>query len=1049
MSKQKETLTPNRTYLCQSVEVGHRPQAVKRPKPVAAPIKEKQKKANPVDYIEQFSLFFDSLYQNLKKVVDKRFVIMKNKDVWFDRDVAGLYPRMDKHDMPVYQCRGRTELQKFYRYHQDNYVFAMMSSKECNKTFCKHNGNPFLDSKGYLKYRGMATYNNYIITENYIIDGITRQKCCCWQYTFGKSNIIDGCNGRQCYSTANLIPIYRLKGKDASPMSFNDGLLAWWKEKLVPEGLSSDLERRYIKIMGCAQILPYIHAQGKILKFDDTAYKRDRKSEADLQAILGSVTVVPTPPPKPAAPPKPVVSPLDLVKLGLLQCDWLRANISPYGEKRLTDINMGHWELYEQMAHAQSGSEMMDLPKDEPWVARPPQLDVRLNAVCSIDFGTKSTVVVRRDGDERLLRIGKGDYTKAVTPTDYENPTVVELRDLTSFQKAYAQRQGRPYTEWEQMTVSHQAAEAIFQSEDDSSIFYSVFSELKQWANDPQRRLILKDRKGQMVELKPYLELGDDDFDPIEAYAYYLGLYINNMHNGICLDYILSFPVNYAKDVRERIRLSFERGLRKSLPPALLEDDGVMKRFRVYGGASEPAAYAVCALREYGLEPTEVGQVVSYGVFDFGGGTTDFDFGMEQIPQNHKRKFVVEQFGSGGDVYLGGEHILDLLAYEVYLDNMAVMRSKNIPFVLPPQGHMPAGAETLVFERHSASQQAFMNCKRIAKELRPLWERQGGYEKKYDRGDTAVRLFSSVVQPKGDYSVEVPLKIDIDRLESRIEGRIREGVENFFTALKQAFKDKQPYPIHIFLAGNSCKSPVVQKLFEEYIGKIEAELAASILKNQGKEKEAKGSFVLHLPLGMTGEKSRNAAEEKQTKLYEDVLQEKQAKTTAAASEPSPEESLAYNHMLTGKTGVAFGLLRCRKGGKDVKIVNHNTSDDGEVLFPYYLGIEGENGCFQVVIDKEVSYQKWMKFIPAESEEPEFELYYTTEPQAMESTLSLSDVGEVRCFYDADQITEDNEDDVNVYIRKVSPTAIEYTVATEAGIQKEEYLADAVRCELQK
>ena len=91
---------------------------------------------------------------------------------------------------------------------------------------------------------------------------------------------------------------------------------------------------------------------------------------------------------------------------------------------------------------------------------------------------------------------------------------------------------------------------------------------------------------------------------------------INNMTNGVYLDYILSFPVNYSKDVREHLLASFDRGLRKSLPPAILNDAEAMRLFRVYAGASEPAAYAICALKELQLEPKEPGQKVSYAVFD-------------------------------------------------------------------------------------------------------------------------------------------------------------------------------------------------------------------------------------------------------------------------------------------------------------------------------------------------------------------------------------------------------------------------------------------------
>lgn len=183
--------------------------------------------------------------------------------------------------------------------------------------------------------------------------------------------------------------------------------------------------------------------------------------------------------------------------------------------------------------------------------------------MCGIDFGTKSTVVACFKNEARLLRVGEGDFTKAPELEDYENPTVIELRDLVGFVKNYKARAGRPFTEWEQLTVSHQAAEAIMDDKDEKTNYYSVFSELKQWAIDKKRRLMLCDKKGKTIEIKPYQELKDGDFDPIEIYAYYLGLYINNMNNGIYMHYVLSFPVNYELAVRDKLLKSFERGLKR------------------------------------------------------------------------------------------------------------------------------------------------------------------------------------------------------------------------------------------------------------------------------------------------------------------------------------------------------------------------------------------------------------------------------------------------------------------------------------------------------
>jgi hypothetical protein len=56
----------------------------------------------------------------------------------------------------------------------------------------------------------------------------------------------------------------------------------------------------------------------------------------------------------------------------------------------------------------------------------------------------------------------------------------------------------------------------------------------------------------------------DDPFDPIELYAWYLGMAINWRGHGLFLKYYLSFPVEYPREVRDRILASFRRGLQRA-----------------------------------------------------------------------------------------------------------------------------------------------------------------------------------------------------------------------------------------------------------------------------------------------------------------------------------------------------------------------------------------------------------------------------------------------------------------------------------------------------
>ena len=925
---------------------------------------------------EQIARELAALKDDIAPACDKTFVMMKNKQVWFDRNNAALFPKFDKFSLPKFRTRG--EPSRGYSVNFEGFSFVAMTVTECQRSFTTGKGNPYLQSDN--TFRHFPNFTKLILTED----------CHTYVKTDGDTNSWDD------NDELTLVPIHRLRRKNATAMTYFDSFFTWIQLGLVPEGLKPKHERLFENfIRDYSKIEEYVSFDAqKNIVFDGDRFKDDvlagRFTEKvfdydfNIRETLDCVM----------SGQRKYTGSVAALKRELLDCDHKRADLEPYDERLLTDVNRGHWELFE---NAPEGTAEVQLPEGEMLVARPPQLDVCLNGIVAIDFGTKSTIVVCRDGEPRMLRVGKGDYSKAPTPADFENPTAIHLRDVEKFLTAYRARDGRPFTEWNQVTVSHQAANAIFAENVGSSVYNSVFSELKQWAKDEQSYPVLKDLQGFTQEIKPYLStqtIDAGDFDPIELYAYYLGLYINNMHGKIYLDYILSYPVNYRKDIRERIRKSFECGLKKSLPPALLSDEDIMKRFRVYLGASEPAAYAISALEGFGLEPTDDDEKVAYGVFDFGGGTTDFDFGIETVPEKRTRNFVIEQFGFNGDLTLGGENILELLAYEVYKDNIDVMRREKIPFALPADCEVFAGAETLVTTTKGAA--AHMNTRKLSEALRPIWENTAD-RTKLTEAPLDIVLFSSEQKDGGNYTVGVNLKIDADKLNHCIEERIRVGVVNFFQSLKSAFKGREVYPVHIFLAGNSCRSPVVKKLFDEFIAN-----------------EAADKFVLHMPLGE--ENFAAVAKVTDEELAADVPDEIHAQTFDAN----------LDRRRTGKTGVAFGLLRCRRGGKDVKIVNKNVDAGGEMIFPYFLGDAGADGnTFTVQIGRDVGYGQWVYFTVAD--EPEFEIYYTTAPRSLQNKMPVAQVSMVHCVFDEDEASDD--DDCGVYVRKVSPNEIEYAVGT--------------------
>ncbi len=667
----------------------------------------------------------------------------------------------------------------------------------------------------------------------------------------------------------------------------------------------------------------------------------------------------------------------------LLQADKIRANLKPYDSKILSDANRGLWELWED----QDTGEGELVAFASPVIARNPKADIK-EGIVGIDFGTTSSVVVCQEESAHIypLRIGLGDLTQEIEKIQYENPTIIAFNDLTSFLQAYNAQKGRPKTKWESVKIAHEAKNDMHNSP--SNHYNSFFSALKAWAGDKSSKMQILDRQGAHFELKGSLDLSEGDLNPIELYAYYLGLYINNQYNGIFLNYLLSFPVTYELEVREMILESFKKGIAKSLPNAL-HAQGVLDRLKVERGASEPAAYAISALEGYGFEPSDEEQVY-YGVFDFGGGTTDFDFGLfTQAPEHSRYDYVLEHFGAGGDRYLGGENLLELASFEVFKRNQNVLLKQQIPFTKAAEGRAFAGSEVLL----SQSQEARSNTKNLVEKLRPLWE---GREFS-DEGELALNLFDS----HGQEIVGVRLDFSVQEVQELFKERIKRGVDNFFSEFFRAtarFFEKKGMleegqninTFHIFLAGNSSKSPLVKELFEAKI--------AQISEQDANQAQTPIDYKLYAPL-----------------------------ESADFAKPN------------GKTGVAFGLVQARKGGS-ILVIDSNVEEN--IRFKYYLG-RSKKRKFYTLIDRDHPYNQWVKFLDAS--ESQFEVYYTTQASAANNHLSLTD----HAIKKKSLETGVSNPHAFIFIRLVSPSAFEFMVATDEGLAGENYLSSVQKVELWK
>lgn len=189
--------------------------------------------------------------------------------------------------------------------------------------------------------------------------------------------------------------------------------------------------------------------------------------------------------------------------------------------------------------------------------------------------------------------------------------------------------------------------------------------------------------------------------------------------------------------------------------------------------------------------------------------------------------------------------------------------------------------------------------------------------------------------------------------------------------------------IQIFLAGNSNKSPILRKLFDEYI--------------QKEMKNASGNDYYHLfpPLGT----KESYAIQKELGINVD-------KNNITAP--------------TGKTGVAYGLIAGREGGK-IKVISEMKAD-GQTKFRYNIGVD-KRGKFNMILGRtKVDYGQRILLTDAGIED--FEIYYTSQPNAAKMPINSTGIYNKRCRLSY----TDKSADVYICCTEYSPEDIEYCIS---------------------
>ncbi|GAA6970321.1 hypothetical protein ID0081_00740 [Helicobacter pylori] len=332
---------------------------------------------------------------------------------------------------------------------------------------------------------------------------------------------------------------------------------------------------------------------------------------------------------------------------------------------------------------------------------------------------------------------------------------------------------------------------------------------------------------------------------------------------------------------------------------------------------------------------------------------------------NPKFAYKMTHFSSGGDKYLGGENLLELLAFEAYAQNFQMLKEKDIVIAKPNYDGINEQRFGSFMQK---SREACLNLQTIASNLRGFLENLDAHiiEAIEENEEFEIKGFEkgskiTLFDRNGNDIPEIELKVDCKELLNLLKSKIDDGVANFFAGFSKVMAENignQCRAFLVFLGGNASKSVLVKQAFENA---KEKQLKA--YKQMASKDDF--AFILYEPLGT----------EASDKQISDLTGRKDV-----------FEAWGGYVKPTCKTGVAFGLLESRNKAGGIEM----PSIDSNPVFKYDLGVEKE-GKFHAKISRDSLKPNYQIF---QTEEEwggfDLEIRYSDKPLANTNTLSIHD-----------------------------------------------------------
>ena len=630
------------------------------------------------------------------------------------------------------------------------------------------------------------------------------------------------------------------------------------------------------------------------------------------------------------------------------------------------------------------------------------------DGIVSIDFGTSSTcAAIKSEGKKRLLTLSGINKIRESEDNAYENPTNLMIYNWREvFRQWDRTNKNCPFfvTKSEDVDVLQADYDSGYTVQDEYKLVDEIDGRRRMQAILMQLKMIpyliadnietkfipYDDEKRSPIIVVDNVESEDGlHFDPIAFYGYLLGRAINEPQNGeLYRKYQITYPSKFNAEIREKIRASLEYGIKRALPLGIRDakDSKGKPIVSVTMDFSEPEA---CVGAVIGRQLKLDGKNAKlFAVYDLGGGTMDFAFGMLRKADDEELDEAEEtlQFlGIDGDEKIGGEKLIHQLAYNIYINNKDKVRNNNIKFVIPKGELEPDGFEGLLSD---GDEIANTNLNIIKEKLaRPLFkytdevdDLQKIFEGNVSGDDkiTSASTYSLKLRNGKNEEVEVDLKVtDIDEfLSNKIENTInafRISMNDIFKRnieelKKHGISEFNQDDVEIFLGGHASKQHFVTEKLKEYFPKNRIQ---------------------------------------------------------RIGEGQNDENLSSQYAVNEKTAVAFGQLRL--GELELKVMRTG-NNESRPPFMFNVGYIDNTDEFKCVISKNENDTAWKMANRVNKTNEMINLYYTTSPNCERNSLKPLE-------YNVSEFMEDKK--LTLYIRIADERSIEFRLGLRNEIPDNE------------